>query len=231
MIELPESCDCSECILREIFFESVAEDDIERICTQKRQIEYKKGEIIIEESSEIKDFVYLKSGLVKSYLRGSNKKEQIITIAKPFDFVSLLSVFSNSRYNYSVMVLEDSVTCNMDFSEITALINNNGNFALSLLRKMSRVSDKIILESLELRQKNLSGRVAYILIYFADKIYNTDTFDLPFSRKEIGEFIGMTTENVIRSLSEFRKDGILRIYGKTIEIINKDKLIRISEFG
>jgi len=41
----------------------------------------------------------------------------------------------------------------------------------------------------------------------------------------------MTTENVIRTLSEFRRDGILKIYGKTIHIANMESLISIAEFG
>jgi hypothetical protein len=43
--------------------------------------------------------------------------------------------------------------------------------------------------------------------------------------------VGMTTENVIRTLSEFRKDGILKIYGKTIQIVQIDTLKSIAEFG
>ena len=48
---------------------------------------------------------------------------------------------------------------------------------------------------------------------------------------EIAELIGMTTENVIRILSEFRKDKILKIFGKTIEIIDIGRLEKISEHG
>ena len=79
--------------------------------------------------------------------------------------------------------------------------------------------------------KNLRGRIAYILLLFANDIYKTDAFDLPLSRKEIAQLIDMTTENVIRILSEFRKDEIIRINGKNIEILNKKSLNRISEHG
>jgi CRP/FNR family transcriptional regulator len=60
-------------------------------------------------------------------------------------------------------------------------------------------------------------------------IYLNDRFELPVSRKEIAELIGMTTENVIRILSEFRKEGIIRINGKEIEIADKTKLQFLSE--
>ena len=75
------------------------------VCSGKVEKEYSQGESIIKEGTLIKDFTYLKSGLVKLYRSNNSGKEQIITIAKPFDYVSLLSVFSNDRYNYSVAAL------------------------------------------------------------------------------------------------------------------------------
>ena len=47
----------------------------------------------------------------------------------------------------------------------------------------------------------------------------------------MAEYVGMTTENVIRSLSELRRDGILKIYGKTIQIVDEPLLKSIAEFG
>ncbi len=201
------------------------------MCDGKVEKEYSAGETIIKEGTLIMDFSYLKSGLVKLYRSDQSGKEQIITIARPMDYVSLLSVFSNDRYNYSVSALKDSVTCNLKMSDIKSAINNNGKLALNLLGKMSNVADTIILESLEIRKKHLRGRVAYLLIYFANKVFYTEEFELPLTRKEMAEYVGMTTENVIRTLSEFRRDGILKIYGKTIQIANMESLQSIAEFG
>jgi CRP/FNR family transcriptional regulator len=206
-------------------------DDLDIVCTGKVERDYQQGESIIKEGTQINDFTYLKSGLVKLYRSDQNGKEQIISIAKPMDYVSLLSVFSNKNYNYSVTALENSTTCNLKMTDVKKLVNNNGKLALNLLSKMSRVADKVILDSLEIRVKHLRGRVAFLLIYFAEEVYLSEEFDLPLTRKEMAEFVGMTTENVIRTLSEFRKDGILKIYGKTIQIANMDSLKSISEFG
>jgi CRP/FNR family transcriptional regulator len=56
-------------------------------------------------------------------------------------------------------------------------------------------------------------------------------FDLPVSRKEIADYIGMSTANVIRTLSDFKKDGIIKVFGKTIEIVDINKLDIISKRG
>ena len=225
------SCTCELCELKGLFFENLEGDQLDMICSGKVEKEFSQGESIIKEGTLIKDFVYLKSGLVKSFRSDSHGKEQIISISKPFDYVSLLSVFSNDHYNYSVSALEDSVTCNIKMEDIRSIASDNGNLALNLLKRMSKVADKIILDSLAIRTKHLRGRVAFLLIYFSQDVYLSSEFDLPLSRKEMAEYVGMTTENVIRSLSEFRRDGILKIYGKTIHIVNMDTLKSIAEFG
>jgi CRP/FNR family transcriptional regulator len=217
--------------LKELFVDNLDGEGLDVVCSGKVEKDYKQGESIIKEGTKINDFIYLKSGLVKLYRSDQSGKEQIISIAKPMDYVSLLSVFSNKNYNYSVAALENSTTCNLKMSDVKKLVNANGKLALNLLSKMSRVADKVILDSLEIRVKHLRGRVAFLLIYFAEEVYLSEEFDLPLTRKEMAEYVGMTTENVIRTLSEFRKDGILKIYGKTIQIANMDSLKSISEFG
>ena len=211
--------------------DSLEHDLMEAVCSKKKEKEFSVGEIIIKESTMVREFTYLKSGLVKLFKSDPSGNEQIITIAKPMDYVSLLSVFSNDRYNYSVTALEDSVTCSLELDNLQSMMQGNGSLAISLLQKMSRAADRIILDSLVIRKKHLRGRVAYLLLYFSEQVYFSSEFDLPLSRKEMAEYVGMTTENVIRSLSEFRKDGILRIYGKTIHIVNMETLKSISEFG
>ncbi len=225
------NCTCELCELRELFVAHLEGDHLEKVCSRKVEKEHSQGEVIIKEGTLIKDFIYLKSGLVKLFRSDDTGKEQIITIAKPFDYVSLLSVFSNKRYNYSVSALEDSVTCHVKMDEIRTMAEENGALALNFLKNMSRVADKIILDTLEIRKKHLRGRVAFLLIYFSQNVYFSPEFDLPLTRKEMAEFVGMTTENVIRSMSELRRDGILKIYGKTIQIVNMDTLKSISEFG
>lgn len=224
-------CSCDECELKELFFQNVSANEMEILCQSRVEQEYEKGDFIIKQGKVVKEFIYLKSGLVKLFITNSNDKEQILSFAKPFDFVSLLSILSSEQHNYSVMAIEDSTTCNISIKEVKRIIRENGRFSMSVLEKMSMVSDNVINESLAIRRRNLRGRVAYVLLHFYHDIYKTESFELPVSRKEIAEYIGMTTENVIRALTEFRKDGVIKIFGKVIEIVDEHKLRQISEHG
>jgi CRP-like cAMP-binding protein len=224
-------CICESCDFREIVFSFLDDATIKELCNHKDEQSYKKGEIINHEGEKITDFKYLKSGLVKLFRRTSSGEEQVITITRPFEFVSNMSIFSEERYQYSVSAVEDSVVCYVNLDFIKDLFLRNGGFAMGLLTKISQINDKIINQTLELRQKNLMGRVAFVLLYFTKEIYKSMVFDLPVSRKEIADYIGMSTANVIRTLSEFKKDGIIRVFGKTIEVVDLNKLEIISKRG
>lgn len=224
-------CSCSDCVLKSLLFKHLSNNEMSNICFSKTEKQYRKGEIIIEEGTIIDNFIYLKDGLIKLFKRTDSNKSQIISIAKPFDFVSLLSVFSTNTYNFCVSALEDSTVCIVKLQLIKDLIKYNGNFALDIFEKMNQASDNIIKSYLDRNRKNLRGRIAYILLYFSNDIYKNDKFEIPVSRKEIAELIEMTTENVIRVMSEFRKDRIIQINGKEITILNKEMLNKICNAG
>jgi len=229
--EKKRSCICAQCDFRDIVFSYLDDSAIDELCDNKEEQFFRKGEIINHEGEKIITFKYLKSGLVKLYRRTSSGEEQVITITRPFEFVSNMSIFSQERYQYSVSALEDSVVCSIKLEFIKQLFFKNGGFAMGLLTKISMINDKIISQTLDIRQKNLVGRVAFVLLYFTKEIYNSRVFDLPVSRKEIADYIGMSTANVIRTLSDFKKEEIIRVFGKTIEVVNVDKLEIISKRG
>ncbi len=231
MNEKKKSCSCASCDFRDVIFSYLNDSTVDELCDHKEEQFFHKGEVINHEGEKISNFKYLKSGLVKLYRRTPNGDEQVITITRPFEFVSNMSIFSEEKYQYSVSALEDSVVCMVKLDFIKELFMKNGGFALGLLTKISRLNDKIIAQTLDIRQKNLLGRVAFVLLYFTNEIYKSRVFDLPVSRKEIADYIGMSTANVIRTLSDFKKEGIIRVFGKTIEVVEKEKLESISRHG
>lgn len=231
MSENKNYCVCAGCDFRDVVFAYLDDATIQELCNNKVEQSFSKGEIINHEGEKITNFKYLKSGLVKLYRRTPSGEEQIIIITRPFEFVSNMSIFSEDRYKYSVSAVEDSVICIVGLEFIKGLFLKNGGFAMGLLSKISRINDKIINQTLDIRQKNLVGRVAFILLYFTKEIYKSRVFDLPVSRKEIAEYIGMSTANVIRTISEFKKDGTIKVFGKTIEVVDIDRLEIISKRG
>ncbi len=231
MNKIIKPCDCEHCDFRDAVFSTLDEQSVMELCDNKEERSFRKGEIINQEGERITYFKYLKSGLAKLYRKSSGGEEQVIAITRPLEFVSNLSIFSGEKYQYSVSALEDSVVCCVKIEFIRRMFMNNGRFALELMGRISAMNDKVIAQTLDIRQKNLAGRVAFVILYLMNDIYKSRIFEVPVSRKEIADYIGMSTANVIRTISEFKHDGLIRVEGKTIEVINKEKLEIISIRG
>lgn len=231
MSEMRSLFKCKDCFFRNLWPNEIDTSGSGNLCNNKNTTKYPKGTNIVIQGEEIKSMIYLKSGLVKLYRHHPDEQDQIIRIARPEHCIGLLSVFSEERYNYSVAAIENSEICFLDLEAIKQLVRTDGSFALSILSRISRTSDEIINVNLEIGKKNLRGRIAYILLYFSKDVYGSASFEIPVSRKEIAELIDMTVENVIRIISEFGKDKILKVKRSHIEILDADKLRKICDLG
>lgn len=225
------TCNCENCILRTLVFQYLPENEADRLCSIKSTQTFSKGDSIVKEGDSVHDFFYVKEGLVKLCRLSDQKQNHIITISRPHDYTSLLSLFFSEKHKYTMIALEQSKVCVFPLNDIVNLGLQYGNFAMGLLNKTSRTADDIINHFIEINSRNLRGRIALTLLDFSENIYHSTVFELPVSRKEIAELIGMTTENVIRILSEFRKENIIQISGKIIEIIDFKRLRMISAHG
>jgi len=226
-----ESCNCEACILKNMLFNHLPQEEAEKLCFIKKEIHFQKGEVIVKENDPIEYFFYLKNGLIKISKMLDNNKQFILMLARPHDYISLLSYFHKQHYSYTMIAIEESVICVFPLDHIQNLMISYPEFTVSFLQKVNKTADHLIERFLTINSRNLRGRIALILLELSEKIYHAKSFEIPFSRKEMSELIGMTTENVIRILSEFKNENIIKISGKEIEIVNNDKLKFIAEHG
>ncbi len=222
---------CKTCVYRQMLFGNLDDFEYNLINSARTERLYKRGEVIKREGEKVDSFLYLRRGMVKLFKTDKRGKEQILSINKPGDFVNLLSIFSKANYKYSIEAIGDTLVCDVDLEVLEYVISANSEFAKRVLNRMSNISEEIIENRFELGQKQLKGRVAAILLYFSDDIYHKQTFDLPITRREIGELITMTTENTIRAFSEFKRDGLISIQNRTIFILDYERLKTIAKSG
>ena len=231
MTELHNRTHCAECTFRSLLFDHVSAPDLDKLNRSKIEYLFESGEIIIHEGQPIREFVYLQKGLVKLSRRTQDGKDHIISISMPKSFIGFLSVFSEEHYKYTITAIQDSILCFIDIETIREIIHKNGAFAMNVLKKISKVSDEIIFSRVNICSRQMRGRIAYLLILFAKDVFINSRFELPITRREIGELVDLSTANVIRVLSEFRKDGILQVDGHHFKIMNFQVLERFANFG
>ena len=79
--------------------------------------------------------------------------------------------------------------------------------------------------------KQLPGRIADVILYFSETIYNNHIFSFPLTRRELAELSGTTKESFIRTLTEFKNDRIIELNGSDVEIKSMKIIKTLSELG
>jgi CRP-like cAMP-binding protein len=201
------------------------------VSSNSRESLLQKGEVILHEGSLTSHIIYLKSGLAKEYIKLPGEREQILQIVKKHTYLGLPSLFGDRINHYSYAALEDCKICYIDINKFNSLVRENGNFAYEILVSTSRDSLNNINRFLHRSQKKIFGRVADAILYFSKIIYEANQFELPFSRQEFADLIGVSRESATRVLLKFKAEGIIDLKGRAIIVLKMDLLEQISQTG
>ncbi len=222
---------CESCTKRWKNFQHLTKNELQYINEHRYEATFKPGEIIIKQGSPSSNALFLSSGMAKVYIEGLKGRNFIMSIAKPGRMIIGPGAYVNSRYTYTVSALTQVQACFINFDVFRHLVKVNGDFAEGFLIDISTKSLRTHYRLVSLTQKKMPGRLAEALLYFADEVFLSDEFELMLSRQEIGDFTNMAKESVVRILKDFESSGIINARSAKMKILDKDKLIEISEKG
>ena len=212
-------------------FEKLSDEENEFLDAHSVWIRYKRGEMICKQGSFVSHVMYMKKGLAKVFLENGNNT-LVLRIIPDGNFIGLAAVSEElGTFPYSGMAYVDSEIRQIEINALRQLIQQNNAFAKEMIDILSSNSVQIYGRFFCLTYKQAFGRLADILICLADRIFNNNEFDLPLTRKELGELAGMSPETVIRMLKEFHDEGLIKMDGKYFEVMDYPRLKKISETG
>jgi CRP-like cAMP-binding protein len=212
-------------------FIHLTESEMKLVNDNRYEAVFKQGEVIIKQGSPASNALFLSSGMAKSYIEGINGKNFIMSILLPGRLIIGPGAYVNSRHTYSVAAITAVKACFINFEVFKHLIRVNGEFAEGMIEDISAKSLRSHNRMVNLTQKKMPGRLAEILLYFADDIYGADEFVINLSRQELGEMTNMAKESVVRILKELEDSGVVASDLSYIKILDKEKLQQISEKG
>jgi len=194
------------------------------------QAQFRKHEKICKQGDDVSHAIYLVEGTAKLYIEGINGHNIILYLMKPPAYIGLLSFFESIHYTYSVTAIEDAKVCMVDLDFLKELYLENHQVLLKLNKAFGKSVANIMNKLICLNQKNIRGRIAESLLYLAG-FYGSNKYLLSLTRKELGEMSAISEENTVRLLTELRNEGIIKIEGKEVEIVDKLLLKKISDLG
>ncbi|PJB14203.1 MAG: Crp/Fnr family transcriptional regulator [Flavobacteriales bacterium CG_4_9_14_3_um_filter_32_8] len=218
---------CSECDNKNIFG-CLPLHEIEKLSVNKDNNFFKKGQVIFYEGNHPHGMYCIYNGKVKISKLGDEGKEQIVRFAGEGELLGYRSALSNESYKATATAMEDCYICHIPKEKFSEVLNNNSNFSLEIIRLLSDDLKKSEQNLLNISQKPVRERIAETLLVLKNRFgFEKDgkTLTIVLTRREIGDIAGTTTETTIRTLSEFVKEGSIKLSGKKILILNLNKLL------
>jgi CRP-like cAMP-binding protein len=217
--------------LKRVSLQFMDKKDYQKIEKSSVKLTFKKGETILKQGGLSTHIAYLEKGIVKFNYENESCKNLIITIVAAPKILGGANLFYKDNNLFSFIAVEDCEVTLIDSSVLLNVMMENAKFSIMLFQVASEMSKKAVLNFISLAYKQKEGRIADILLYLSSEVYHNKTFNLSLTRKEVAEFAGCSTENVIMTLSKWQSEGVIKAEGKHIEISDMEKLRLISKIG
>lgn len=223
---------CEHCMIRDFnSFNSLTKEELVSLDEKRTIVHIKRGQPLFVEGTTLNGIYCLQSGECKVSKLTPNGKDQIVRFIKEGEIVGHKSILSGTNAKLTVTALEDMDVCYIPKQDLLDLFAKNKEFSLELTRSLCQSLDKANLTVATMAQKNVRERLAEFLLYF-ESMFGIDDkgfIAVKLTREEIANAIGTATESAIRLLSEFKRDKLILLHSKQIKLLNKPKLIHISD--
>jgi CRP/FNR family transcriptional regulator len=192
--------------------------EIEGLCREKT---YQRGETVFSEGQPAGGLFVVWRGAVKVFKIGEGGREQILEIEGPGRSVAELPLFDGSSYPASCAALEESILLTMDATTFHRLVGREPALARAVIAGLSQRLRHMVALVEEISLKGVRQRLAGLLLELAGE---SDTLCLPWNNQEIAARIGTVREIVSRTLSRMAQEGVLRLNGRTVTLLDRDRL-------
>ena len=202
-------------------------DDVElgELASACKEITYRSGEFVFREGGRPDSLFIVSLGRVKVLKHSSRGKEHIVGFFGPGEMVGEVAVFEDRPYPASAEVVELSRLIRIRRADFVTYLTRRPSVALHIIRVLGarlRVAQGRLMDSATERAQQ---RLARILLMLFRRIGPT----LPFTREELGQMTGLTTETVSRQIGEFSAMGILQPGRRELVIVDEARLVLLSE--
>ena len=212
--------DCEKCETKSKGFMCSTSDDVSlRISKSKADCNFKAGDLIFKTGDTPLGLFSVRSGVVKLEALSEDGHAHTVRLVGPGGLLGYRSFFGGSNYAHSAIALEDTEICFIPGKEVRELFNCHPELGLKMINQLSSDLEQAEAKWVDQIDKGASARVADALIFLNEKFANTS-----WTRKEIAEWAGTTTETVIRTLAVFEKEGIISQNYKNFTILKPEEL-------
>lgn len=223
---------CDSCLVRNrAICAALDSTEIEALNGIGRRKNLSAGDPLLWEGDESMLVANVIDGILKLTNSTEDGREQIVGVVYPADFIGRPFGATTS---HSVTALTDAQVCVFSRADFDRFAGDHPALEHKLLKRTLDELDRTRKWMLLLARKSAEEKVATFLLDMSERLVEPgcetangalEEFDLPFSRQQIGDILGVTIETVSRQMTRMKRDGILDLpTRRTVRILDRGAL-------
>jgi CRP/FNR family transcriptional regulator len=202
---------CAACAVRDLSVcGALRADDVNRLNAIVVQKFLDPGEMLFLESDPADSLFVITEGSIKLYKMLADGRRQITGFLFRSDFLGLAF---RDRYAYSAEALSATTVCRFPKDRLEALLDEFPEMERRLLsiasNELASAQDQMLLLGRKTAEEKLASFLWILSRRAMLKDQDIKTIDLPMTRMDMADYLGLTIETVSRSFSSLKRKGII----------------------
>ena len=219
---------CKQCSLHGVCAVLESDQD-DRSFVQRSRVG--SGKTLFHAGDRFQGVYAVTSGAIKTYAQLGQNATQLVDFHFPGDTVGLEAV-DCGEYTYTAQALTETLVCRLDPSRAPGFADRQRDFQMEVIRALGEQLRHEQSLSILLRTQAAEQRIATFLLSLAGPSLWTHTrgvdLQLPMSRKDIANYLGIAVETLCRLFKRMQEDGLVESQGRRVRLTNIDALSDIA---
>lgn len=186
-----------------------------------------KGETLFNAGADFKHLVAVRSGAFKTIVYQPEGKQNIVDFYLAGELFGFDGI-ADGKYQVTSAAIETSSICEIPFEQLLTLARN----IPTLQRQLVSLISQQTLPNVTLQINNTAEqRLVFFLLELARRFknsgYSENEFNLPMSREDIANYLGLAPETISRLLRHFQTLGLMQVERRHIALIDLPRLKQI----
>ncbi|MEZ4981108.1 MAG: cyclic nucleotide-binding domain-containing protein [Saprospiraceae bacterium] len=192
---------------------------------ERQTREYRKKDIIYREGEFPRQLYFVRTGKVKIFKTNEDGKEFITEILKEGEFFGFSDLINGKPYAESASSMEESEITFIPKEDFFQLLFANKDVSSKMIKMLADNIAEREEQLLNLAYNSIRRRVADALLILNERFEKEGkSTEISILRDDLASMVGTAKETVIRTLTDFKHEGIISIESGMISIKHLDKL-------
>lgn len=195
--------------------------------THGTSFDFDQGECIYHEGKNSNYIFLISKGVVKCHRTDEQGKELTTALYNTFDIFGYTSYIQNIPYRETATAIRDTTLWGISKDQLKHILDSNYTITLELVQLLTDDLEEVRGQLLQMAYSSVKKKTATTILKFAQKLSQIPGEPIKISRSDLASVAGIATETLIRTISDFKKEGLVEIDGRNIKILDLQKLQEI----